>query len=95
MGRPPEWVKRFSWRAAMKSPGALSQRREILKLFWLEIAKGLASETAAVAVGAGPVLGSRWFRRSGGVPRSRTPRTSWAHVILEVMISERPAEAED
>lgn len=52
----------------MKSPGAPSHRREIQKLFWLEIAKGLTSEAAAVAVGAGPVLGSRWFRQSGGMP---------------------------
>lgn len=68
MGRPSEWVKGFSGRAALKSPGAPSHRREIQKLFWLEIAKGLTSEAAAVAVGAGPVLGSRWFRQSGGMP---------------------------
>jgi hypothetical protein len=68
MGRPSEWVKEFSGRAALKSPGAPSHRREIQKLFWLEIAKGLTSEAAAVAVGAGPVLGSRWFRQSGGMP---------------------------
>jgi IS30 family transposase len=29
------------------------------------------------------------------VPRARTKRTSWAHVTPEVMISERPAEADD
>ena len=29
------------------------------------------------------------------VPRSRTQRTSWAHVNPEVMISERPVEVED
>jgi IS30 family transposase len=68
MGRPSEWVKGFSGRAALKSPGAPSHRREIQKLFWHEIAKGLTSEAAAVAVGAGPVLGSRWFRQSGGMP---------------------------
>jgi len=68
MGRPSEWVKGFSGSAALKSPGAPSHRREIQKLFWLEIAKGLTSQAAVVAVGAGPVLGSRWFRQSGGMP---------------------------
>jgi IS30 family transposase len=29
------------------------------------------------------------------VPRARTRQTSWAHVTAEVLISERPAEAED
>lgn len=29
------------------------------------------------------------------VPRARTRRKAWAHVSPEVMISERPAEAED
>ncbi len=68
MGRPSGWVKEFSGRSALKSPGAPSHRREVQKLFWLEIAKGFTSEEAAVRVGAGPVLGSRWFRQSGGMP---------------------------
>jgi IS30 family transposase len=29
------------------------------------------------------------------VPRSRTRQQAWAHVTPEVLISERPAEAED
>jgi len=29
------------------------------------------------------------------VPRARSKRTTWAHVTLEALISERPAEAED
>jgi hypothetical protein len=44
MGRPSEWVKEFSGRAALKSPGAPSHRKEIQKLFWLEIAKGPTTE---------------------------------------------------
>lgn len=67
MGRPSGWVKEFSGRSALKSPGAPSHRKEVQKLFWLEIAKGLTSEEAAVRVEAAPVLGSRWFRQSGGM----------------------------
>ncbi|MEU6477182.1 IS30 family transposase [Streptomyces sp. NPDC047017] len=39
-------------RAPMKSPGRPSTRREIERLFWGRIAKGLTSEDATVAVGA-------------------------------------------
>jgi hypothetical protein len=51
MGRPSEWVKGFSGRAALKSPGAPSHRREIQQLFWLAIARGLTSEAAAAPLG--------------------------------------------
>jgi hypothetical protein len=36
--------------------------------FWREIAKGVTSEDAAVAVGASQAAGSRWFRERGGMP---------------------------
>lgn len=55
-------------RSAMKSPGAPSLRRDVERRFWVEIAKGLTSEDAAVAVGASPAAGSRWFRERGGMP---------------------------
>jgi len=38
------------------------------RLFWHEIAKGLTSEDAAIAVGASGAAGSRWFRERGGMP---------------------------
>jgi len=38
------------------------------RLFWREIAKGLSSEEAALAVGASQAAGSRWFRERGGMP---------------------------
>jgi IS30 family transposase len=38
------------------------------RLFWREIAKGLSSEDAALAVGASSAAGSRWFRERGGMP---------------------------
>ncbi|MGW6902775.1 IS30 family transposase [Streptomyces sp. NPDC054919] len=56
-------------RSPMKSPGRPSTRREIERLFWGEIANGLTSEDAAVAVGAAPAVGTRWFRHAGGMPQ--------------------------
>ena len=52
----------------MKSPGRPSLRREVQRAFWREIAKGLTSEEAALAVGASQAAGSRWFREGGGMP---------------------------
>jgi len=37
------------------------------RLFWHEIATGLSSEEAALAVGASQAAGSRWFRERGGM----------------------------
>jgi IS30 family transposase len=51
----------------MKSPGKPSLRRDVERLFWREIASGLTSEDAAVAVGVSPAVGSRWFRERGGM----------------------------
>ena len=52
----------------MKSPGARSLRRDVERAFWREIAKGLTSEEAGIAVGASQAAGSRWFRERGGMP---------------------------
>ena len=52
----------------MRSPGKPSLRRDVERLFWHEIAKGLGSEDAALAVGASRAAGSRWFRERGGMP---------------------------
>jgi hypothetical protein len=43
----------------MKSPGHPTHRREVERLFWREVAKGLSSDAAAVAVGASQAAGSR------------------------------------
>ncbi|TDU84004.1 IS30 family transposase [Kribbella voronezhensis] len=61
-------MKELTGRAAMKSPGAPSLRRDVERLFWREIRKGMTSEESAVAVGASPAAGSRWFRERGGMP---------------------------
>jgi IS30 family transposase len=68
MGRPAGWMKALTGRAPMKSPGKPSLRRDVERLFWREIAKGLSSEEAAIAVGASQAAGSRWFRERGGMP---------------------------
>ena len=52
----------------MRSPGAPSHRREVERLFWREIAKGLLAEEAANAVGVSQAVGGRWFRHGGGMP---------------------------
>ena len=58
MGRPAGWMKQFTGRDAMRSPGAPSHRREIEHQFWLQIAKGITSEKAAEAVGASQAVES-------------------------------------
>jgi hypothetical protein len=68
MGRPAGWMKALTGRSAMKSPGAPSLRRDVERLFWREIGRGLSSEEAAIAVGASQAAGSRWFRERGGMP---------------------------
>jgi hypothetical protein len=61
MGRPAEWMQGLTGR----SPGKSSLRRDVERQFWCEIAKGLTSEYAALAVGrvAGgrkPVVSPTW-----------------------------------
>lgn len=57
-----------STRKALRSPGRPPvARREDLVAFWAGIAAGLSSEDAAAAVGVSMPVGTRWFRRSGGM----------------------------
>jgi IS30 family transposase len=60
-------MKALTGRSPMKSPGKPSLRRDVERLFWREIARGLSSEEAAVAVGVSQPVGSRWFRQRGGM----------------------------
>jgi len=55
-------------RAAMRSPGAPPHQREVQRLFWVEIAKGVLPAEAAIAVGASQPVGQRWFHNAGGMP---------------------------
>lgn len=57
-----------STRKTLRSPGRPPvARREELVAFWAGIAAGLSSEDAATAVGVSMPVGTRWFRRSGGM----------------------------
>ena len=51
----------------MRSPGAPPLPREIERLFWIEIAKGLIPGAAALAVGASQPVGQRRFHNAGGM----------------------------
>jgi hypothetical protein len=70
MGRPAGWMTELTGRAPMKSPGKPSLRRDVERLFWREIARGLTSEDAAIAVGASQAAGSRWSGSVAACPRS-------------------------
>jgi len=52
----------------MRSPGNPSLQREVERLFWIEIAKGLIPAAAAAAVDASQPVGQRWFHNAGGMP---------------------------
>lgn len=55
-------------RPPMRSPGTVSTHREVARLFWIEIAKGLLPAEAALTVGASQPVGQRWFHNAGGMP---------------------------
>ena len=58
-----------SGRPPLLSPGRppLAGRNERQR-FWVGIALGMASEDAAVAAGVPQAIGTRWFRKAGGMP---------------------------
>lgn len=62
--------QRATWaiRDKMRSPGRPpGWQRDQVQRFWAEIAKGFASEDAAVSVGVASAAGTRWFRQAGGM----------------------------
>lgn len=76
MGRPWQWIQQFTGRGAMRSPGHPSHRQEIERQFWEQIATGITSEKAAAAVGVSQAVGTRWFRKRGGMPLFMASPTS-------------------
>src|SRR5918993_4602409 len=58
-----------SGRAPLPSPGRppVAGRNERSR-FWLAIAAGMSSEDAAVEAGVSQPVGTRWFRKAGGMP---------------------------
>ena len=49
---------------------ASGRARGAAAIFWAAIAAGTASEDAAVGVGVPQAVGTRWFRKAGGMPPS-------------------------
>ena len=67
----------WSGRSKLHSPGRPdSARREELVRFWAAIATGRSSEEAARDASVSPPVGSRWFRRSGGMPPSHLSQSA-------------------
>src|SRR5512140_1094496 len=75
MGRPRGWAAARAGRPAMRSPGRPPvARREHRQRFWVAIARGMSSEDAGIEAGVSGVVGTRWFRDSGGIrPVSLAP----------------------
>jgi IS30 family transposase len=60
-----------SGRAPLVSPGRPPVAgRDERRRFWTAIAAGKASEDAAVEAGVSQAVGTRWFRKAGGMPPS-------------------------
>ena len=58
-----------SGRAPLFSPGRPPVAgRDERRRFWAAIAAGMASEDAAVEAGVSQAVGTRWFRKAGGMP---------------------------
>jgi Helix-turn-helix domain len=58
-----------SGRASLRSPGRppVAGRNE-LRRFWGAVASGLSSEDAATSANVAQAVGTRWFRKAGGMP---------------------------
>ena len=69
--------------AAPMIAGEPSLRRDVERLFSREIAKGLSSQEAALAVGASSAAGSRWFRERGGMPTFMLASLSGRYLSFE------------
>src|SRR5215208_7416947 len=58
-----------SGRAPLRSPGRPPVAgRDERRRFWAAIAAGLAREDAAVEADVSRAVGTRWFRKAGGMP---------------------------
>src|SRR6478752_10396437 len=66
-----------SGRAALFSPGRPPvSRRDEQRRFWMAIAAGMASEDAAIGIGVPQAIGTRWFRKAGGMPPAMFERSA-------------------
>lgn len=84
MGRPDGWITERTGRAPMRSPGRPSiDQRDARRAFWRSIATGASSEEAALASGVSQPVGTRWFRKSGGVAPSSLIALSGRYLAFE------------
>ena len=74
------WRRRLRW--ALENGGRIGLRlaplpspgrppgagRDERSRFWLAIASGMSSEDAALEAGVSQPVGTRWFRKAGGMP---------------------------
>jgi IS30 family transposase len=68
---PRKHRSHHSGRAALPSPGRPpAAERSELQRFWLGIAQGMSSEEAALAAGMSQPVGTKMFRKAGGMPPS-------------------------
>lgn len=82
MGRPCDWVREVTGRAAMRSPGAPGHPRSKERQFWEQIATGKLPREAADAVGVAQAVGQRWFRHAGGMTPYSWPAPSGRYLSL-------------
>ena len=68
MGPASDRMMSMTGRPAMRSPGRPPARRDVERVCWRNIAKGMSREDAATACGVSGPVGTRWFRDSGGMP---------------------------
>ena len=66
-----------SGRGPLPSPGRPPMAgRDERRRFWAAIAAGMASEDAAVGAGVPQAVGTRWFRKAGGMPPAMFGRSA-------------------
>lgn len=82
MGRPSDWMREVTGRAPMRSPGHPGHPRARERKFWAKVSTGLLPTEAGVAIGVAPVVGSRWFRESGGMSPYSWPAPSGRYLSL-------------
>ena len=75
-----------SGRAALFSPGRPPVAgRDERRRFWAAIAAGKASEAAAVEAGVPQAVGTRWFRKAGGMPSVDSVGNSYDNAFAETI----------
>lgn len=68
-----------SGRRPLLSPGRPSVAgRDERRRFWTGVAAGLSSEDAAIGAGVPQAVGTRWFRKAGGMPPAMYGRSATA-----------------